>query len=59
MSQSDAGETHYEQNKERIIQGVMARKRLIRGSDEYIQKHREVLIHAVNAGERKCITTKI
>ena len=68
MSHSDIGETlskpqkfkeHCEQNKGRIIQGVMARKMLIRGSDEYMKKQREFMIHALNTGERKFITTKI
>ena len=44
---------YYDANKERMIQQIMNRQKLIRNSDKYIEDTRDKIIEELNDGKRK------
>ena len=55
---SDYQHNYYQQHKNRIIQGILSRRRLIQNSEPYILEHREVIINQLNDGTRKWTTDR-
>ena len=44
---------YYDANKQRMIQQIMNRQKLIRNSDKYIEDNRDKIIEELNNGKRK------
>ena len=59
MENINNNQSYFQQNKTKIKQQVVERRRDVMNSDKYIDARRPILIEALNSGERKYITCKI
>ena len=52
MENINNNQSYYQQNKVKIKQHIVERRRIVMNSDKYIDARRPILIEALNSGEQ-------